>query len=306
VEAFVTRTKAEAVTQAEQRGMFGRVSGWWFSPLPKSRIAWLRTFLYLFIFLDVLVMRPWVTDNGTVPQELYHPLFVGRVLPFPTPTPLVVTVVKYALLACAGVAAAGRLVRSVGVAVFVLYLQWMLIAFSYGKVDHDRVAFLVALAVLPTVGRAHWKDRSPSEAAGWAIRSVQVAVVLTYFLAAFAKVRYGGIDWATGATLMRAVLRRGTFLVEPVKDFPLVLQGFQFLIIGFELLSPLLLVGGRIGRIYLWIALAFHALTFAAIQIMFWPHVICLLSFVELEHLKVPAWLDRLQPRSFELRPQTE
>jgi hypothetical protein len=303
METLVTRTREATEIPPVKSGISARVSEWWFSPLPKSRVAWLRTFLYLFIFADVFVLRPWVGDNGAVPQELYHPLFIGRMLPFPTPTPLIVEVVKYALLASAGVAATGRLVRSAGTAVFILYLEWMLIAFSYGKVDHDRVAFLVALAVLPTVGKAHWRDREATAAAGWAIRSIQVAVVLTYFLATFAKFRYGGVDWATGATLMRAVLRRGTFLTEPVKEYPFLLQGFQFFIIAFELLSPLLLVRGRVGRTYLWIALAFHIVTFAAIQIMFWPHVMCLLAFVELERLKVPTWLDRLQPRSFQLQP---
>ena len=80
---------------------------------------------------------------------------------------------------------------------------------SYGKVDHDRIAFLVALAVLPTIGRARFRDRRRSEAAGWAMAAVLVAVMLTYFLAAWAKIRFGGWDWPTGSTLTRAVLRRG-------------------------------------------------------------------------------------------------
>ena len=54
---------------------------------------------------------------------------------------------------------------------------WMLVAMSYGKVDHDRFAFLVALAVLPTVRRARHGDRSLNESAGWAIRVTQIAVI---------------------------------------------------------------------------------------------------------------------------------
>ena len=42
--------------------------------------------------------------------------------------------------------AAGRR-RLLGWTVFLLYLEWMIIAMSYGKVDHDRFALLVALAV---------------------------------------------------------------------------------------------------------------------------------------------------------------
>jgi hypothetical protein len=48
---------------------------------------------------------------------------------------------------------------------------------SYGKVDHDHFGFLLALAVLPTVGRARFSDREPSARAGWAIRMVTLGAV---------------------------------------------------------------------------------------------------------------------------------
>jgi hypothetical protein len=161
----------------------------------------------------------------------------------------------------------------------------MFIAMSYGKVDHDRVAFLVALAVLPTVGAARWSDRTPDASAGWAMRSIQVAVVLTYFLATFAKFRFGGIDWVTGATLMRAVLRRGTELGDLLVEAPWILQAAQWLLVAGELASPLLLVPGRIGRRAFWVAVSFHAVTYSMIKIVFLPHVVCLLSFLPLERL---------------------
>jgi hypothetical protein len=258
---------------------------WWFAPLPRRRVAWLRIAVYAFVFIDVLWLRPWVADNGMLPAAQYHPLMIGRILPLPTPTPAVVAVVKYALLASAAVAVSGRLVRTAGVLVFGLYLEWMLIAFSYGKVDHDRVAFLVALAVLPTVGRVAWRDATSGEEAGWAIRCIQLAVVATYFLSTFAKFRFGGIDWVNGATLLRAVLRRGTDLAEPLESMPWALRGGQWLIVAFELASPLMLARGWIGRWFLAAAFAFHAITFVTIEIVFWPHVVCLLAFLPLERL---------------------
>ncbi len=260
-------------------------SNWWFSPVPRSRIAWFKTIVYSFVFLDVLVLRPWVADNGMVSDVLYRPLLIGRILPLPVPTPLVVTVVKYALLAFAALALSGRLPRLAGIAVFLLYSEWMLIAFSYGKVDHDRFAFLVALAVLPSVGKTHWRDSSVDESSGWALHCIQAAVVATYFLAAFAKFRFGGIDWVDGATLTRAVLRRGTFLADPLQDHWQVLHVGQYLIVLFELGSPVMLMRNTLGRLYVWGAFLFHALTFAAITILFWPHVVCLLSFLKLERL---------------------
>lgn len=268
-------------------GAVERVGRWWFPPVPVGRIERLRSIVYGFILIDVLLLRPWVADNGMLPAELYHPLFIARLLPFPTPTAAIVGSVKYVLLLSALIVAFRRSPRVLGSVIFVLYLQWMLFAFSYGKVDHDRVAFLVALAVLPTVPRATSQDNSTSEAAGWALRCIQVAVVMTYFLAVFAKLRYGGVDWVNGATLVRAVLRRGTALAEPLTDQRWILHVSQYLIILFELASPLLLVKGLLGRVYLALAVMFHAVTFAMIGIVFWPHVVCLSAFLPLERFKL-------------------
>lgn len=270
--------------------MVDAVRRWWFEPLPVARIAWLRTFFYSFIFIDVLLTTAWVRRHGLVSAELYDPLFIGRVLPLPEPTSAVVVITCIALLLSAGVAATGHWPRVAGTAVALLYLEWMIIAFSYGKVDHDRIAFLVALFVMPTVGRADWRQEETSEAAGWAIRCIQVSVVLTYFLATFAKFRFGGLNWATGATLARAVVRRGTAMADWLTDAPGLLRATQFGIIAFELASPLLLVRGRVGYIFLGLAVLFHVVTFLTISIIFLPHVMCLLAFVPLERLgRAPA-----------------
>lgn len=267
-----------------------RLFDWWFVPLPIARIFWLRIFLYGFVLVDVLVTTSWVSMHGSVSPELYRPLWLARVFALPAPGPWLVIGMKVALVVGAGVAMTGRRPRLTGSIVFLLYLEWMLIAFSYGKVNHDRVAFLVALAVLPTVGEAR-RETTSSDAAGWAIRCIQVAVVLTYFLAAFAKLRYGGIEWLNGATLLRAVLRRGTWIGDVMRDFPMLLRAGQYALVAFELGSPLLLNRGRLGRIYLWLAVAFHALTWATLKISFLPHVICLLAFIPLETLRQPARL---------------
>jgi hypothetical protein len=128
----------------------------------------------------------------------------------------------------------------------------MVIAFSYGKVDHDRLALLVALAVLPTVGRARASDLTPDERAGWALRCIQLAVVATSVLAVGAKLRFGGLEWVGGATLVRAVVHRGTPLAEPLMELPWVLQAAQAALVALELSAPLMLVRGRVGR--LWVA----------------------------------------------------
>jgi hypothetical protein len=279
-----------------------RLGEWWFAPLPRGRVAVLRSAVYAFIWLDVLLLRPWVFDHGTVPGELYQPLFIGRLLPLPTPTAAVTIGIAIALLTGAALAASGRLPRVAGATTFFLYLEWMLIAFSYGKVDHDRFAFLVALAVLPTAGPARWGEKTADAAAGWAVRSIQVAVVATYFLASFAKLRFGGWGWVNGATLTRAVLRRGTFLAQPLLEVPWVLRAGQYGIMIFELASPLLLLTPRrIGYAMLAAAVLFHLVTYAAIEIIFHPHTLCLLAFLPLERLRPLVGNGRRAQRKREL-----
>jgi hypothetical protein len=277
------------------------IGRWWVAPVPRGRVAALRTILYLFIFVDVFVTTRWVALHGAVPGELYRPLFLGEVLPLPTPGPVLVPVLQTLLLLCAAIAATGRLPRAAGAAVALLYAQWMFIAFSYGKVDHDRVAFLVALAVLPTAGAARWGEQEADEAAGWAVRTIQVAAVATYFLSVFAKFRFGGLRWLNSASMMRAVVRRGTWFGDLMRPYPLVLQMTQYMIVVFELLSPLLLVGGRVTVVMLIACVVFHAVTFAAVKIFFLPHVMCLLAFLPLERIDPGALLERF--RSGRLRP---
>jgi hypothetical protein len=263
------------------------VSRWLFRPVPLARIAVFRVIAYLFIPIDVFLTTSWVRAHADVPTQWYRPLLIGRLLHLPTPTSTVVMVVQWALVVAAVAAASGRAPRLLGTAVFLLYAEWMVIAMSYGKVDHDRIAFLVALAVLPTIGRARFRDRRTSEAAGWAMAVVLVAVMLTYFLAAWAKIRFGGWNWPTGATLTRAVVRRGTSLSEWTLDVPYLLPAAQWLMIGFELASPLMLLvrsdRARIGLVMFLIG--FHVMVFAGVGIIFLPHCIAILSILPWERL---------------------
>ena len=263
--------------------LLSAVRSWWFPNIPNARVAVFRTVAYLFIFVDVFLTTSWVSNHAVIPTELYQPLFIGRLLNLPEPTATFVITTKILLLVFAAAAAFGFKQRITGALVAVLYLQWMVIAMSYGKVDHDRFAFLVALFVLPTVPDARWGDSTRSEAAGWALRMIQIGVVATYFLAAFAKLRFGGIEWLNGATLVRAVMRRGTDLVDPLLlENPWVLQVSQWLLVAFELATPLLLTE-RFRKAFVKLAFAFHIVTYASIRIIFLPHVVCLLTFLELE-----------------------
>jgi hypothetical protein len=260
---------------------------WLFEPVPKGRIAAFRTLVYLFVAADMVVFTPWVRAHADTPTSLYQPLLIGRLLPLPTPTALVVHSVFWLLLVVTLAASTGRAPRLLGWAVFLLYFEWMIIAMSYGKVDHDRFGFLVALAVLPTVGRVRHGDPSLTEAGGWALRVTQIAVVATYFLSSFAKIRFGGPHWGTSSVLAQAIIRRGTPLADLIAPVPGLLIVAQFGIMAFELLSPLVFVVPR--RLRGWVVAffySFHLATFATITISFMPHLIAMTSFLPLERVR--------------------
>jgi hypothetical protein len=271
-----------------------RLAAWLIEAVPRGRIAAFRTVVYLFVAADLVYFTPWVRAHANVPGELYRPLLVGRLLHLPTPDHALVMGIFWALLVLALAAATGRAPRALGLAVFVLYFEWMIIAMSYGKVDHDRFAFLVALAVLPTAGRARHGDRTPTERGGWALRVTQLAVVATYFLAAWAKLRFGGPGWMFGSVLMRAIIRRGTALTDLLSAAPGVLIAAQIGIMAFELFSPLIFVLRPRWR-YAGVAYfyGFHLITIATITISFAPHLVALTSFLPLERVRPIAWLAR-------------
>jgi hypothetical protein len=271
---------------------------WLISPVPKGRIAAFRTLVYLFVAADLLYFTSWVHSHAAVPGNLYKPLLIGRLLHLPTPTPTLVNTIFWVLLPVTLVAATGRLHRLSGWTVFVLYAEWMIIAMSYGKVDHDRLGLLIALATLPSAGRARHGDEETTEAGGWALRMTQLGVVATYFLASWAKLRFGGPHWLTGATLTRAVIRRGTGLTSFLVNVPHLMQITQFGIMALELSSPLVFFLKPKFR-YLMVAAfyAFHLITFAAITISFVPHQVAMASFLPLEKVRPVVWVRQLAAR---------
>lgn len=260
----------------------------WFPAVPAARFEIFRRLLYGYLVLDVLVLTAWVGDHGSADAGLYQPMLIGRLLPLPVPTDAVVMVTMWTVLVGAVLGIAGRSPRLVGTITACAYLEWMVIAFSYGKVNHDRFPLLVALFVAVTVGRTGIRDRTPSTAAGWALRMTMVATVAVYFLSVVAKVRYGGWLWANSATLTQALLRRATFLGRELRDQPQVAVLAQWAAVVFEALSPLLLVRHRIRWVLWGTAIGFHVVTYAVLSIGFYPQLLCLLAFLPLERL-VPA-----------------
>jgi hypothetical protein len=267
-----------------------RATDWFFPALPASRIAVLRAAIYLFVIFDLLMLVNDVVAKSQAPAGLYRPLALERALRLPAPQHGWVQALRAVLIVSCLIAATGRLPRVLGWVIAAGFLEWLMLGMSYGKVDHDHLALLTALFVLPTVGRVRAHDERPDERAGWAIRCVQVAVVCTYTLSVWAKIRRGGWDWPTGATFVWAVERRGTAIGRPLLHVPEVLIVSQWVVMALEALAPIVLfLRGRALGVVACLYLGFHLITYATISIHFAPLVICWLAFAPLE--VVAGWV---------------
>jgi len=193
------------------------------------------------------------------------------------------------------VATADQLPRLAGWTVAGAFTWWTAIGMSYGKVDHDHMALVVALWVLPTVGgiRGRWRSPDRSAAAGWALKCVQTAVVATYFLSAPTKIRSG--DWSItscpqSAILTWAIVRRPHGLGQFLLPFPELLRAMQWFAFLAELASVVVLwLRGRALLLAALFWLGFHVFTAAVLYIHFAPTLVCWLAFAPLERL-APWW----------------
>jgi len=267
----------------------------WFAPVvPDSRVAIFRTICYLFVILDMhLIVRDPIPLSRH--PELYRPLMLERLFQLPPPSlPLTLTLYVILLVGCLA-AAANRYPKTAGYVVAASFTWWTAIGMSYGKVDHDHLALIVALWVLPSVGSipGRWHGPLRSAQAGWALRCVQIAVLFTYFLSAVTKIRSGGwslTSWPESSILMWAVVRRPNGLGQFLMPYPELLHLMQWFAFTAELGSLVVLwLRGRALLLAALFWLSFHVFTVAVLYIHFAPTLICWLAFAPLERFR--PWL---------------
>jgi hypothetical protein len=298
----------------------GRVIGWFTPAIAVARIAWLRTILYLFVILDMHAFVRDTRDKGEHPG-LYQPLLLARLLDLPKPSVANTTTLYVVLIVFCLIGATNRLPRLAGWVVAPAFTWWVLIGMSDGKVDHDHLALVVALWVLPTVAprsggwSLRWRrevspyaDQTKSEAAGWAIRCIQISVIATYFLSAIAKLRGAGwtLAWPNSAILTWAIVRRPHPVGEWLLHHPWMLHVMQWVGITAEFLSPVILwLKGRWQLFGALFFLGFHAANTAILLIHFLPTVVCWLAFAPLERV-VPWFQQRLGRNARQTEDQAE
>lgn len=271
----------------------------WFMPqVPLARVAVFRFIIYVFIIIDVLTISGDVIPHGWTP-ELYQPLWLARVLGIPPVSVLGAQILLALIITFCVLAAIGILQRTSGIIVAITFGAWMFYTQGYGYVAHDHMALVIAAVVLPTVGVARFREVGTTSAkAGWALRVVQISVVLTYFYSVLMKwIASGDItDWANGAVIIWALMRRGAEWSKPFLEMPGLLIAAQWATLVFEFLSPIaLFVKGK--AIYFIVAFfcLFHLMTYFALGIHFLPTVICWAAFLPLE---------KLVPRRFASAPR--
>jgi len=296
----VTASSPEPEVASRPAGGAARLSAWWdgywYEPIDCRRLRVFSWIVHATVLVTAFLIDTWVPPHGWAPRSFWQPIGVARILSLPAPTPGTMTALRVVLLVSAvaaillarpdGRAAVRRAARVANAAVFAAYGLWLVWAFSWSKVDHDRLTIMVALAVLVVVpGVGVGRDRR----AGWALRTVQVVFIMAYPLSAASKIQKSGWLWANQATFARAIIRRGTKLGNLLVHQGELLRIGQWAFIALEVGSiAALWRRPRVRAVVLVGIVCLHLFTWLAIGIHFLPHSICLVSFLPLERLRLP------------------
>ena len=273
-------------------------AGWyryWYEEIPPRRLAIFSFFVYGAVLFSVFVNDTWAQLHTWAPVEFYKPVFFAETLRIPPPNEITIWIVTAFVVGGCILGFTRRAPRVAGLIVLLSYGLWVTWAFSYGKIDHNQFATMVALfvlAVTPATGPA------APVLTGWGLRLVQVVFILTYPMSAISKMRANDwtFEWLNSATLVRAVVRRGTELGDSLIAIPNLMTISQWLIFWFEFVAiVILLPRGKLRYIGLAGVVALHVVTYSTITIHFLPHTICILAFFPLE--RGWAWISRRRER---------
>jgi len=186
----------------------GRVGEWYFAEVSRKRLQLLRAVTGGFIALYLAIRLPFFIDLTNTDLAFWEP--VGVLHWFDAPWPDVgVYALVFGALILGVLFASGVGFRVVGPAFAVVLLALFTYRSSWGQLLHfENVMFLqVALISIASAGRRGGSDRTGALdlVPGWPIRLLTIVVVVTYMLAGWAKLRFGGGSWLFGDTLRNHV-----------------------------------------------------------------------------------------------------
>nr|HEX4319208.1 HTTM domain-containing protein [Kofleriaceae bacterium] len=282
------------------------VARWWLrDDAPAERLALLRIVIGAWACVYTLARVPELYALSQHPAGEYAPVGAARLFASPLAGVLAVALgfATAALLAAFALGVAWRAVAPIAA----LALLWMTsYRNSWGMVFHTEdllVLHVVALAVTPAADA--WaigaRRRARGEAGyGWAVRLLGALTAATYLLAGIAKLRLAGASWLDGDLLRDQIaidnLRKALMgddvavLSGVMLDHAWLLAGLAAGSLAVELGAPAALLGGRVARVWVAAAWAFHLGVVLAMNIWF-PYP-----------LLGPAFLPLLRPESWPAR----
>jgi hypothetical protein len=264
-----------------------RADLWLLAPAPPTRLAAVRILVaaYCTIFLVARFGSFW--GSLSLPRRQWEPVGPLWFLDEPLPIGLAQLVVL-ATIALGVAATVGWRWRITGPAFAVGFLVVATLRMSWGHVIHtENLAVLHLLVVGFSFGAADvwsldarraarpvaptptpWPLPAPSYRYGVPLRLMAVALVITYVLAGWMKLRNGGADWLTGDVLRNQIAYdnlRKELLGSPhspiggwVVRFGWPFHPIAWLTVLVELGAPLALLGGRIRTMWAVAAWGFH------------------------------------------------
>lgn len=251
-----------------------------FAGAPPERLARVRALVGAFAVVYVLVRVRYFADLSRHGASDFAPVGVARVLSAPLP-PWTTTCAALVALVLGVLFVAGRRMRVVAPAFFLAMLWVTTYRSSFGKILHTENLLVLHLFVL-AVSELLPPLRGPRAAirhAGWTLGTMATVTACVYLVAGFAKLRFGGAGWTSGASFgdwlawdsVRKIELGSVHspLAAHVASSPGLLRAGALATLCVEIGAPLALLGPRAARAWAFAAFAFHAAVLVTMAIAF-------------------------------------
>ena len=277
-----------------------------------TRYGVLRVLVAAYVAVWSAVRAPAVLDPLDFADRRFDAVGPLAFLDHPLPGPLLMAAVVVTPIAAA-VLASGRREKLAGPTAAVGFLVVTTYRSSWGQLFHTEnlvALHLVVIAAVPFLsgrGRAAGDDDR-----SWAVDTMAVLTVATYFVAGVAKLRISGWAWLDGDVLRHQIAfdnARKEVLGDTASPFAgwVLQQGWllapaAIMTMVVELAAPLALLRGRTAALWCGTAWLFHLSILVFMAILFPYHLlgIALAPLLPVERLggTVAGWTGRFRPAS--------
>lgn len=251
------------------------VDRWLFGPGSAHRLASVRSALACVLAIRI-ALGPF-RHLPPQPEGLFQPpAFLAWLGGMPDAKWIVA--VQIAGTASAVMAVIGRKRRLTFPAAWVCLLVLGGLKGSYGKVLHnDILLLLVTLPILFAPSDARLRNRSRSVRFGWPVQASLAIASFVYFAAGIQKVLHSGFAWVTSDN-MRWILYeaasgsrvRWPSLPVAIADRPWLPHLVAGVLLGGELLAPLLIIHATTRRVFIVYSATLHIGTWLTLGLDYW------------------------------------